>query len=128
VALRLAGAVAIVTGASSGIGAATARGLAKEGASVALLARRKDRLDALSAEIEKTGGTAFAVPSDIAYQAKAEAAVQAVVRRPSPPLLKSGSRASIKTRRQSPGLNVGGDGRRADFTCLRKPLGVSPVQ
>jgi NADP-dependent 3-hydroxy acid dehydrogenase YdfG len=77
--MRLTGTVAIVTGASSGIGAATARQLARDGASVAVLARRKDRLDVLVAEIESSGGTALAIQSDISDRMQAEAAVQTVI-------------------------------------------------
>ena len=61
----LQGQVAIVTGASSGIGAAIAEHLAKCGASVALSARRKDRLDERKKKIEAEGGRAISVPSDV---------------------------------------------------------------
>jgi NADP-dependent 3-hydroxy acid dehydrogenase YdfG len=77
----LTGTVALVTGASSGIGYATARALATQRAFVALVARRKDRLDALVAQIEESGGTAFAVPADITDRTQAEGAVQAVIDR-----------------------------------------------
>ena len=62
----LAGEVAIVTGASSGIGAATACELARRGATVVLAARRPDRLAEQLRSIRQTGGRAIAVPTDMA--------------------------------------------------------------
>jgi NADP-dependent 3-hydroxy acid dehydrogenase YdfG len=62
----LNGRVAVVTGASSGIGEATARLLAENGARVALVARRQDRLEQLAKEITAAGGTAVAVAADLA--------------------------------------------------------------
>lgn len=66
----LSGQVAIVTGASSGLGARFARVLAAAGAHVALCARRVDKLDALVAEITAAGGTAQAFALDVADQAQ----------------------------------------------------------
>jgi len=57
--------VALITGAASGIGAAVATRLAADGAAVALLARRPDRLEKLAAQIVEAGGTAVAVPADV---------------------------------------------------------------
>jgi NADP-dependent 3-hydroxy acid dehydrogenase YdfG len=61
----LAGRVAVVSGASSGIGAATATHLAKLGANVAVLARRKEKLNTLVDSVTRNGGTAIAVPTDV---------------------------------------------------------------
>lgn len=75
--MDLKGAVCIVTGASSGIGEATALGLAARGAKVALAARRVERLDALKAKIEAAGGEAIAVATDVTDRASVEALVAA---------------------------------------------------
>ncbi len=75
----LANTAALVTGASSGIGAATAKALAAEGAAVALLARRADRLAELQTNIESAGGTALVVPADITDAEQVAAVVQRAV-------------------------------------------------
>ena len=61
----LSDSVALITGASSGIGNATAKALAAEGASVALAARREDELETLADHIESDGGEALVVPTDV---------------------------------------------------------------
>ncbi|GAA2433659.1 SDR family NAD(P)-dependent oxidoreductase [Streptomyces glaucus] len=71
----LAGHVAVVSGASSGMGAATAEHLAERGASVTVLARRTDRLDAIVKNTGAAGGTALAVAVGIAETVAFMAAV-----------------------------------------------------
>jgi NADP-dependent 3-hydroxy acid dehydrogenase YdfG len=68
---ELSGKAVAITGASSGIGEATALALARAGAAVALGARRKDRIDALAARIEDEGGTAVPLEVDVADEGQA---------------------------------------------------------
>jgi NADP-dependent 3-hydroxy acid dehydrogenase YdfG len=75
----LDGTVALVTGASSGIGAAAGAALAAQGASVALAARRKDRLEVLAADIRGQGGTALVIEADITDEQQATGAVERTV-------------------------------------------------
>jgi len=72
---KLSGTAAVVTGASSGIGEATARGLAAQGADVALLARRGDRIEALAAELSEGGVRALPIAADVSDREQAERAV-----------------------------------------------------
>ncbi|HVS62576.1 MAG TPA: 3-oxoacyl-[acyl-carrier-protein] reductase [Thermoanaerobaculia bacterium] len=72
---RFEGRTALVSGASQGIGAATARALAARGARVVLAARNRERLDELVGEIEASGGRALALPLDLADPGSIESAV-----------------------------------------------------
>ena len=71
------GKTAIITGASSGIGEATARKLAKEGAAVVLAARREDKLNDLKQEITGAGGKALVVETDVTERGQLEALAKA---------------------------------------------------
>jgi short-subunit dehydrogenase len=74
-----AGRVAIVTGASSGIGTGLARTLARRGARVALVARRRERLEEVAAQIAADGGQALAVPCDVGERDQVDAAARTVI-------------------------------------------------
>jgi NADP-dependent 3-hydroxy acid dehydrogenase YdfG len=76
---RLDGTAALVTGASSGIGAATARALARHGASVSLVARRKPRLDELASDLARDGTRVLPIEADITDRDLAVAAVRETV-------------------------------------------------
>jgi NADP-dependent 3-hydroxy acid dehydrogenase YdfG len=77
---RLHGTVALVTGASSGIGEATARALAAEGAAVALVARRTQRIESVAREITAKGSRALAITTDVTVEQQAREAVERTVR------------------------------------------------
>jgi NADP-dependent 3-hydroxy acid dehydrogenase YdfG len=74
----LAGRVAVITGASSGIGEATAERLAALGAKIAVCARRRDNLDRLVSRVTAAGGTAIAVPLDVTDRGAVTAAAEQV--------------------------------------------------
>ena len=78
---KLGGQVAIIFGASSGMGRASARAFSAEGARVAIAARRRGELDALVAEITGAGGEAIALVADIARRSDVDSVVQAAVAR-----------------------------------------------
>jgi NADP-dependent 3-hydroxy acid dehydrogenase YdfG len=76
---RLDDTVALITGASSGIGAATALALAEQGAAVALVARRRERLDDLAGKITSNGGRALVLEADVTSRKEVEQSVAAAV-------------------------------------------------
>jgi len=78
-ATKLSGTVALITGASSGIGESTAHELATLGATVVLVARRTDRLAAVAKRVRASGATALAVEADVTQRSEAEGAVQRAV-------------------------------------------------
>ena len=76
---NIEGKVVVITGASSGLGEATARHLSAQGATVVLGARRADRIDALAKELAQHGGKALAVPTDVTDHAQVKRLVDAAV-------------------------------------------------
>lgn len=74
--MLFAGKIALVTGAGSGIGKATALAFARHGASVGVLSRNPDEVEAVATEIRRQGGEALALPADVADEASMRAAVE----------------------------------------------------
>ena len=68
----------MITGASAGVGRATAQAFAKRGARIGLIARGKDGLEGARVDVENAGGEAFAVPTDVAHSEEVEAAAEAI--------------------------------------------------
>jgi NADP-dependent 3-hydroxy acid dehydrogenase YdfG len=79
--MKLKNKVAIITGASSGIGEATAKALAAEGAKVVLAARRVERLEKLKGEIEASGGEALVVKTDVVVRKEVEKLAEKTIKR-----------------------------------------------
>src|SRR4051812_31754131 len=78
---RIQGRTVLVTGASSGIGAASSRQLAGAGARVLLVARSRDRLEEVAADIRQSGGEAYAHPADLSDMGSVETLLDDVFRR-----------------------------------------------
>ena len=76
---NIQGKVVVITGASSGLGEATARRLSAEGATVVLGARRTDRIEALASELTQAGGKALAMATDVTDSEQVKALVDAAV-------------------------------------------------
>ena len=113
--LTLADDTAIVTGASSGIGAATAAELAAAGASVVLAARREKRLESLATEIRQSGGEAAVVPTDVTDEAAIEALVEATIE----------AFGSVDLVVQNAGVGRGEDVQQLDTTAYREMMAVN---
>ena len=77
--MRLANRVVLITGAGTGIGAASARRMAAEGAAVALLGRTPGTLEAVAAGVTRSGGRALAIPCDVSVREQVERAVARTV-------------------------------------------------
>ncbi len=78
---NIQGKVVVITGASSGLGEATARDLSAQGATVVLGARRADRIEALADELTRRGGKALAVPTDVIHSEQVKKLVDAAVQK-----------------------------------------------
>jgi short-subunit dehydrogenase len=109
--------VAIITGASSGIGEAVARRLAHDGMAVALAARRAERLERLAAEIETAGGQALAVPTDVRETEALDALVSATLAR----------WGRVDVLFNNAGLSYDTSLRRMDPVKLREEVGVNLI-
>src|SRR5438093_770272 len=76
--------IVVITGASAGVGRATVRAFAREGADIGLIARGVDGLEAARREVEAAGGRALVLPADVADAGEIDAAADRVEREPGP--------------------------------------------
>jgi NAD(P)-dependent dehydrogenase (short-subunit alcohol dehydrogenase family) len=110
--------VVVITGASAGVGRAAVRRFAREKASIGLLARGSDGLEGARSEVERCGGRALALPTDVADADQVEAAAAATVERELGPIDIWVNDAMVKV--FSPFLEITPDEyrRATDVTCL----------
>lgn len=113
--MDIRGKIIIITGASSGIGAATARELARRGATVVLAARREQDLKALAAEIAEHGGTALVVACDVSRPADIERLVQTTVE----------AYGRVDVLINNAGINAGHTAATVDDAYLERIVGVN---